>query len=255
MCIRDRGNITFSAIRSEEGIAVYVVGMVEDITQRRRVEQLKDEFVSIVGHELRTPLTSIRGSLGLLEAGVMGELPPEAGEMLTLAVSNTDRLVRLINDMLDIERMDAGRADMDLVPVRACDLIDSSCQAVAAAADEARVTLQVDADATVVVDADADRIVQALINLIGNAIKFTDQGHVFVEATCKSSRNEPGQMAEIAVQIKDTGIGLHPEECEKIFSKFSQATTMAFPVTTWLRLPPAAPPSGALAVSFNSSKI
>lgn len=209
------GNITFSAIRSEEGIAVYVVGMVEDITQRRRVEQLKDEFVSIVGHELRTPLTSIRGSLGLLEAGVMGELPPEAGEMLTLAVSNTDRLVRLINDMLDIERMDAGRADMDLVPVRACDLIDSSCQAVAAAADEARVTLQVDADATVVVDADADRIVQALINLIGNAVKFSDAGGTVEIAA--GTRD-----GEALFTVHDSGRGIPAADLEAIFERFHQ---------------------------------
>lgn len=209
------GNITFSAIRSEAGIAVYVVAMVQDITQRRRVEQLKDEFVSIVGHELRTPLTSIRGSLGLLEAGVMGELPPEAGEMLTLAVSNTDRLVRLINDMLDIERMDAGRADMELVPVRACDLIDSSCQAVAASAEEAGVTLHVDADGTVVVDADADRIVQALVNLIGNAVKFSETGGtVDITATAKGG--------EALFTVHDSGRGIPASDLEAIFERFHQ---------------------------------
>ena len=215
------GNITFSAIRGDAGVAVYVIGVFEDITQRRKMEQIKDEFVSVVGHELRTPLTSIRGSLGLLEAGVMGELPPEAGEMLTMAVSNTDRLVRLINDMLDIERMDAGRADMEIEPVAAADAVEQTRQAVAATAMEAGVTLSIDVEDGLVVCVDADRIVQALVNLVGNAVKFSDANGTVEIAAARAAEDEHG--ADMALfTVHDSGRGIPADDLESIFERFHQ---------------------------------
>ena len=99
------------------------IAIGQDVTERKEIERLKDEFISVVGHELRTPLTSIRGSLGLLEGGVAGELPAEAAEMVSIARSNTDRLVRLVTDILDIERIEAGRADLELRPASMLSLI------------------------------------------------------------------------------------------------------------------------------------
>jgi signal transduction histidine kinase len=140
---------------------------------RRDSERVKDEFVSVVGHELRTPLTSIRGSLGLLEGGVFGELPKEAASMVELAVTNTDRLVRLINDILDVERMEAGRMEFQLAPVKASELVGNAMQIVQINATEARMTLTSDIEEDLTVWADSDRIVQVLVNLLGNALKFS----------------------------------------------------------------------------------
>src|SRR5580693_7704028 len=140
----------------------------------RKSERLKDEFLSVVGHELRTPLTSIRGSLGLLEGGVLGELPQDAANMVAVAVINTDRLVRLINDILDIERMAVGRLSLDPAWVDATELVNQSIQVVQAMSDAAGVTIRIDVQPGTVF-ADADRIIQTLVNLIGNAIKFSPQ--------------------------------------------------------------------------------
>ncbi len=136
------GYLTLSLLRDETGVPRQVIGVLQDITTRRDAEQVKDEFISVVGHELRTPLTSIRGSLGLLEGGVFGELPEEAKSMVTLAVTNTDRLVRLINDILDIERMDAGRMELELAPVKASALVRNARarRAVAASGSPSRET-------------------------------------------------------------------------------------------------------------------
>ena len=109
--------LSVSAVHDKRGRPSHVVGIFEDITRRRDAERAKDEFVSIVGHELRTPLTSIRGSLGLLAGGLVGELPEDAANMVALAVDNTDRLVRLVNDILDIERMGTGHLPLERVPV------------------------------------------------------------------------------------------------------------------------------------------
>jgi signal transduction histidine kinase len=182
---------------------------------RRESEQVKDEFISVVGHELRTPLTSIRGSLGLLEGGVCGELPEEAQSMLTLAVTNTDRLVRLINDVLDIERMDAGAMELELAPVRVSELVTNAIQAVQMNATQAGLTLIADVDEDLTVSVDADRIIQVLVNLLGNAIKFSPRRGT-IEVTVSSERG----CARFAV--KDTGRGIPADRLESIFERFRQ---------------------------------
>ncbi len=181
----------------------------------RESERVKDEFISVVGHELRTPLTSIRGSLGLLQAGMLGELPREAGEMVDLAVTNTDRLVRLINDVLDIERMDAGRMELDLVPVKASELVRQAAQIVQVTATQAKVTLELDVEEGLMVSVDADRVIQVLVNLLGNAVKFSDRWSV----VAVSARSDSGQAL---FAIHDTGRGIPPELQETIFERFRQ---------------------------------
>jgi signal transduction histidine kinase len=183
----------------------------------RESERVKDEFLSIAGHELRTPLTSIRGSLGLLDAGVLGKLPKEAENMVAIAVLNTDRLVRLINDILDIERMAAGRLSLDPVKLDVRDLVGQSIQVVQASADAAQIELQSDVEPLMVL-ADGDRIVQAVVNLLGNAVKFSEQGSVV-----KVKVSLAGQNALFSVA--DTGRGIPADRLESIFERFRQVDT------------------------------
>jgi signal transduction histidine kinase len=196
----------------------------------RESERLKDEFLSIVGHELRTPLTSIRGSLGLLEGGVLGELPRDATNMVAVAVLNTDRLVRLVNDILDIERMAAGRLVLRPAAVDAAELVNQSIQVVQATADAAGVTLRSEVSGAasgeesgavsgevsgVKVLADADRIVQALVNLLGNAVKFSPREGV---VTVTVSRDRETAL----FSVRDTGRGIPADRLEGIFERFRQ---------------------------------
>jgi signal transduction histidine kinase len=180
----------------------------------RESERVKDEFLSVVGHELRTPLTSIRGSLGLLEGGVLGELPQDAANMVAVAVINTDRLVRLINDILDIERMAAGRLSLDPAEINAAELVKQSIQVVQATADAAQVTLHADCDQVTVL-ADSDRIIQALVNLLGNAIKFSTAGST---VTVTVTREQQGAL----FSVKDTGRGIPADRLESVFERFRQ---------------------------------
>ncbi len=180
----------------------------------RESERLKDEFLSIVGHELRTPLTSIRGSLGLLDGGVLGELPEDAANMVSVAVVNTDRLVRLIGDILDIERMDAGGLLLEPVPVDAAELVSQSMQVLQASADEAGVTLRTDL-AAISVMADADRIVQVLVNLLGNAVKFSTRGSTVTVTVERKHRC-------VTFSVSDTGRGIPADRLEGIFERFRQ---------------------------------
>jgi signal transduction histidine kinase len=180
----------------------------------RHSEQVKDEFLSVVGHELRTPLTSIRGSLGLLAGGVLGELPEDAANMVAVAVLNTERLGRLVNDILDIERMAAGSLMLEPVAVDATELVEQSMQVVQATADAAGVTLRSDtAELTVI--ADPDRIVQALVNLLGNAVKFSPRGGVVTIAV--------GLCNDAALfSVRDDGRGIPVDRLEAIFERFRQ---------------------------------
>jgi len=206
--------LTLSVVPDETGVPRHAVGIFEDITRRREAERVKDEFLSVVGHELRTPLTSIRGSLGLLESGVLDGRPDEEREMLAMAISNSDRLARLVNDILDVERMQAGRLVLETEPVTAAALVESSLEVLQGTADRAGVTLRVQLD-SVTVAGDADRVVQTLVNLVGNAIKFTPRGG---RVTISARRD--GDHARFAV--RDTGRGIPADRLESIFERFNQ---------------------------------
>jgi PAS domain S-box-containing protein len=207
-------SVTATLQRSDEDDASLTIAVAEDISERREIERLKNEFVSVVGHELRTPLTSIRGSLGLLAGGVAGELPPEATQMVQLAVDNTDRLVRLVNDTLELERLDAGRMELHRRPAELADLTATALRAVAALGEAAGVSL-LSTVSGIRLLADPDRVVQALVNLLGNAIKFSPRtGTVIVSA-------EPrGHLALISVS--DEGPGIPAEKLDSIFERFTQ---------------------------------
>lgn len=190
------------------------VVVLRDATDRREIERVKDEFTAVVSHELRTPLTSIRGSLGLLESGALGPLPEKGRRMIQIAVENTDRLVRLINDILDVERIDAGEMHLRVTCCDARDLIARATDAVMPVAREAGVTLVVDA-APETFPADADRLIQTLTNLIGNAVKFSPRGAI-VRIT--SERRD----SEMVFRVSDRGRGIPIDRLETIFERFQQ---------------------------------
>jgi PAS domain S-box-containing protein len=203
-----------TAIQLEGGGSGGTVLSFVDITERRQIERMKDEFVSVVGHELRTPLTSIRGSLGLMAGGIFGELDDQGKRMLDIAISNTDRLVRLINDTLDIERIESGRVTMQQVPCRTDQLVAQAVEAMRGQADTVGVRMVTEAD-PVLLRADPDRVLQTLTNLISNAIKFSPRGEE-VRVTAHG-------LADMALfSVVDSGRGVPEEMRETIFERFGQ---------------------------------
>jgi PAS domain S-box-containing protein len=189
-------------------------GSIVDVTERRGVDRLKREFMSSISHELRTPLTSIRGSLGLLAGGVLGPLSAEAGEIVAVAERNAVRLIGLITDILDLERLEGGRLEMELESVETSPIVTRALEAVQSFADQAGVSL-VALPASVRVRADADRLVQVLVNLLSNAVKFSPAGSTV------TVRVVPGpSMAEL--QVEDRGRGVPPALREAIFERYRQ---------------------------------
>ncbi len=198
----------------EDGTQRGSVVVFRDVTERRAIERLKSEFVSTVSHELRTPLTSIRGALGILGSGLLGPLQEKGQRMLEIAVSNTDRLVRLINDILDLDRIDSGKVELRRASVDAHTVMVQASQGLQSMADQAGVHLVV-SPASGTLLGDSDRIIQTLTNLIGNAIKFSPAGTtVTVSGTARQ--------AEFAFCVADQGRGVPEEKLETIFERFSQ---------------------------------
>ena len=188
--------------------------LIRDVGERRQMERMKDELLSIVSHELRTPLTSLRGSLGLLAGGLLGELPARGQRMLDIAVSNSDRLIRLLNDVLDLERMRSGRLTLELTECDAMDLVEQALAEMRGLAVRSKVMLSVGRVDGIVL-AHPDRIVQVLTNLLSNAIKFSDP-----YGTVRLSAETHGNRVRFAVS--DQGRGIPPDKLETIFERFQQ---------------------------------
>ena len=190
----------------------------QDISERREVDRLKSEFVSTVSHELRTPLTSIRGSLGLLAAGVLGDLSPRVRDIIGLAERNAVRLTALINDILDFERLESGRVEMQMEDVGLQPLFEQSLDAVRPMSDERRIALVCGATG-LRLRADATRIVQVLVNLLSNAIKFSPPGR---EVRVWAEQQEG---VWVRVLVEDRGMGIPEVYHQRIFERFAQVET------------------------------
>ncbi|WP_268235272.1 PAS domain S-box protein [Silvibacterium dinghuense] len=198
----------------ERGVVVGSVLSFRDISQRYALDRMKDEFISTVSHELRTPLTSIRGALGLLSHGLLNEVNDKAANLLRIAVSNSDRLVRLINDILDLERMQSGRAPLALRPCAVHELARQVADSMQPVADSAGVTLSVEAE-PISIEADPDRLNQVLTNLLSNAIKFSSRN--------SRVRIVVGSASEgLALSVIDEGRGIPADKLESIFDRFHQ---------------------------------
>jgi two-component system sensor histidine kinase VicK len=201
------------------GRAVGVVVAFTDTTQRRAFERMKDEFISTVSHELRTPLTSLRASLGLIQSGTLAAKPERSRQMLEIAIGNTDRLVRLVNDILDLERMESGKTELNYRMFGIDDLLRRAAATQQQRAEKAQVELSVELSAdTQEADAwaDPDRVAQTIDNLVSNAIKFSPKGGRVV---FKASRTETG---EIQIEVQDSGHGIPENKLEQIFERFQQ---------------------------------
>ena len=194
----------------------HVVAVVRDISARRRVEEMKEEFVSTVSHELRTPLTSIAGSLGLLAGGAAGPLPEKAARLVGIAHANSQRLVRLINDILDIEKIESGKLTLDLAVIDLGDIADRSVEAMRGLADELGVAITLEPGSPAPVRGDPDRLIQVVTNLLSNACKFSPTG-----GTVTISVDPLARLARLSV--RDQGPGIPEAFRARIFSKFAQA--------------------------------
>src|SRR5436309_5535676 len=185
--LRDRVELTFprravyqrvvAPVRESGGSLLGHIVLYRDVTHEVEVERAKSEFVSVVSHELRTPMTSVKTSLSLLLAGAAGSLESASRELLEIALRNADRLIRLVNDLLDLSRLEAGRMEFQLEPVSLEDSIAASLEAVAAFAAEQGVTVATrpppEPQAVLGVP---DRVLQVVVNLLANAIKFSPRG-------------------------------------------------------------------------------
>jgi PAS domain S-box-containing protein len=185
-----------------------------DISQRYALDRLKDEFISTVSHELRTPLTSIRGALGLLTSGILGKINDKAANLLRIAVTNSDRLVRLINDILDLERIQSGREPIMFRPMQLSEVVRQSIDGMAPVADAAGVQLIHDTT-QVEISGDPDRLLQVLTNLLSNAVKFSPPG------SGVSVMMRPGASG-VTLSVIDQGRGIPADKLEAVFGRFQQ---------------------------------
>jgi PAS domain S-box-containing protein len=209
--------LTFDHYQTTEGDRY--LAAVLDVTERHEMERLKREFVSTVSHELRTPLTAIRGSLTLLAVGALGKMGDQADKVVKIAERNCLRLINLINDLLDIEKLEAGKLEMVFEDTGVGNIIERSVDSVRAFAEQYGVKIETDKAPETKVRADADRIVQVLVNLLSNAIKYSPRDgvvNVKVEQLASSMR----------VSIIDHGRGIPPEFIDKVFERFEQVETM-----------------------------
>ena len=201
---------------TRQGAPLYV-GMVRDITERKRMDRMKSEFVSTVSHELRTPLTSISGALGLLAGGAMGSLPEQARTLIDIAHKNSQRLTHLINDLLDMEKIAAGKMHFDLQPHALIPVIEQALEANRAYGAERRVGFVLNHQASgIEVRVDSQRLMQVLSNLLSNAVKYSpEDGTVEIAVRQLDGR--------VRVEVSDHGPGIPAAFHSRIFQKFSQA--------------------------------
>jgi len=192
-----------------------VVVAFTDTTERRALDRMKDEFISTVSHELRTPLTSLRGALGLLAGGALTNRPEKTQQMLEIAISNSDRLVRLVNDILDLERISSGKTELHSTICSAEDLLRRAAGVQQARTPKPNIRIFFAANG-VSVWADPDRILQTLDNLLSNAIKFSPAGSEIHLTARNLDENEA------LIEVRDQGRGIPEDKLEHIFDRFQQ---------------------------------
>ena len=200
----------------DEGEIAGMVVAFQDVSERRRLERMKDEFISTVSHELRTPLTSLRASLGLISSGSLDKRPEKQKQMLEVAIGNCDRLVRLVNDILDFDRVERGSMPLHREIMPAGDLLRRAADVENEAALKAHITFRFDAPPKVLVDVDQDRILQVLAELVSNAIKFSPPQTIIKLAA------QPVENDQVCIVVADQGRGIAQEKLDMIFERFQQ---------------------------------
>ncbi len=205
--------VAVSKFSTDEGKRFLVV--VQDVSQRHEMERLKREFVSMVSHDLRTPLSAVQGTLDLLQDDTYGELSPQGHKRVQVASESVDRLINLINDLLDIEKMEAGKMRLELKSVSFSKILEHSLESIAPYAEKSGVRIQADLAEDYLLSADADRIIQVLINLLSNAVKFSEPGSLVIVSAALS-----GRMLEVSVS--DQGRGIPQDALASLFQRFNQ---------------------------------
>ena len=206
--------VVTTPIRLADGL--HFLAVMRDATQRRQVEKMKDEFIATVSHELRTPLTSVAGSLGLILGGAGGDIPDRVRRLVQIAQNNCHRLIRLINDMLDLEKIESGNVRFNMQPLDVGPVLDTAVSTLAPIAAEKSVALEIRDVPRLKVFADADRLIQVLTNLVSNAVKFSPaDGIVTISVTENADRAR--------FSVEDEGPGISEEFQARIFRKFAQA--------------------------------
>ena len=218
-------SVTYLPHIEEENQIQGFFALTSDISNRKAIERMKDEFISVVSHELRTPLTSIHSSLKILATGKLGSLSAKGQRMLQIADEQTERLVRLVNNVLDLQRIQSGKVKMNKKACQATELMIEAVQTMQAMAQEQQIKLLVE-PVSLTVWADHDYILQTLTNLIGNAIKFSPPNSmVWLSATKKARNSNHSQqqtISNITFAVKDQGQGIPADRLETIFEQFQQ---------------------------------
>ena len=202
---------------TEDGHISGIVVAFQDVTERRRLERMKDEFISTVSHELRTPLTSLRASLGLVASGSLAERPEKQQQMIEMALQNCDRLVRLVNDILDFEGAEQGHLPLHLQTVDAGNLLKQTADKACLTATSAKIGFRIEGAPGAVL-ADERRILKVLNELVTNAIKFSPPGTtILLEA-----RPLDGSAGMMCFLVEDQGCGIEKGKLKQIFERFQQ---------------------------------
>ena len=187
-----------------------------DATREGEVDEMKSDFISVASHEMRTPMTSIKGSIELLLGGYAGELPPESAELLGICLTAVDRLIRLINDLLDISKIESGKMELHLARLNVTDCVRKSMRSLRSLAEVNNVSIDVEQDGPLPeVMADRDRLEQVITNLLSNALKYSPPEkavRIRVSAVDNSVR----------VVVSDEGLGIPPDQLSKVFDRFQQ---------------------------------
>jgi PAS domain S-box-containing protein len=209
--------VSINAIKDNRGRTTNYVGVAWDISELKASQRMKEEFITTISHELRTPLTSVLGSLGMLMGNMREQLPEQAQRLISLAHGNSRRLVRLISDILDIEKIEAGKMTFQFEPLELTALVYRVIEDSKTLAEQAQVTISCQTPATDTwVNGDADRLMQAVTNLLSNAIKFSSAG-----ASIEVVVGAHGPM--LRIEVTDHGPGIPREFHSQIFKRFSQA--------------------------------
>ena len=219
----------------EQGEIVGAVITFKDITERQAIEQIKNEFIAVVSHELRTPLTAIHGALHLLSTGLVDANSEKGRRVIAIAEENSDRLVRIVNDILDLERLQSGKMGLLKQPCNAANLVLKAIDSIQEMANNAGITLLVSSQ-SIQLNADSDRIIQVLTNLLSNAIKFSPQGATvwltveqesgvgagFSNHPETKTNNLTKPAPAVVFKVKDQGRGIPAEKIDTIFERFHQ---------------------------------
>ena len=210
-------------LQSLEGEALGTMSIGEDITERYAIERMKNEFISVVSHELRTPLTAIHGALNLLSTGLVAPQSPRGEHVIKIAAESTERLVRLVNDILELERLECGRIKLVKHRVNAAQLLRVAQDQMQVMAGRTGIIIEIFPQ-EIEFEADGDRMIQVLTNLISNAIKFSESGSTIELSVGAEWRKFEGEIpaASVLFCVRDRGRGIPPEKIESIFERFHQ---------------------------------